>query len=269
MNEVQPKHAGDLALKVSDLFGLFFGASSPFCEFAVALAQERFPSYVFGGALRDLLLYSALPRDIDIVVRTTQLDSFAERFRKNLVRRTRFGGYRFVFENWAFDIWPLSSTWAFKTGLIHPCTFSMLPRTTFLNIEAAAIELYPQSNRSRRFYQHGFLEGIRSQTLEINLEPNPYPDLCVVRSLLTAARLGFSIGPLLAQYLEEHGRNMTAGTVERIQLEHYGEVKWNPNELLSWISHIEQRRATSTERVALPVSSPKSLSMRESWKARH
>ena len=62
-----------------------------------------------------------------------------------------------------------------------------MPKTTFLNVEAVAVELNPRPTRSRKLYESGFFEGVATETIEINLEENPFPDLCVARSLLTAA----------------------------------------------------------------------------------
>lgn len=81
-----------------------------------------------------------------------------------------------------------------------------MPKTTFLNVEAAAVELATVHGKSRRIYTHGFFEALADRTLEINFEENPFPALCVVRALITAARLQFLIGPKLSKYLVHYGR---------------------------------------------------------------
>ena len=158
------------------------------------------PVFIFGGVIRDLMLRgpSISPRDVDLVVGYIPLRDLSSVFAEGVERRNRFGGLHVAIHGWQFDVWPLAETWAFRQNVIRPVTFETLPKTTFLNIEAVVVRLDTRAWRYREIYTHGFFEAMLTRTLEINCEANPYPILCVVRSLLMAAKLNFSIGPKLA-----------------------------------------------------------------------
>jgi hypothetical protein len=148
---------------------------------------------------------------------------------------------------------------------VRPCNFLTLPQTTFLNVEAVAAELNPRATRSRRLFSCGFFEGIATETIEINLEENPFPDLCVIRSLLTAARLGFAIGPKLAKYLVSRSEGMTRARINEIQVQHYGEAKSDPEEMMSWLAFVKQNRVSGPTRIRLPLSEPRKLALQGAW----
>jgi hypothetical protein len=115
---------------------------------------------------------------------------------------------------------------------LHP-GFESLPYTTFFNLEAVAIEVWPrQRGTARRIFSGDdqFFRGILNRELELNRPENPFPSLCVVRSLIMGIRLGYCFGPKLTEYLREHGQRLTAGELEQVQLKHYGTlVETGPN----------------------------------------
>jgi hypothetical protein len=206
------------------------------------IRDEHWNAVLFGGTVRSLLLRRELrervwPRDIDIVIKDIPIDLLHERFKAYVVRRTRFGGLHLQRSTVPFDIWPLSETWALAERRVPNVDFSQLPETTFFNIEAIAIDLWPKSGRIRRIYSGNdqFFSGIADRTLEINCEKNPFPTLCVVRGLLFASSLNFSLGPRFAQYVADHGPHLSAGELENVQLKHYG-ARMSPGEQIEkWI----------------------------------
>jgi hypothetical protein len=255
----------DLEKRIRELLSLHFSADSPINKFLLTAQLQRLPAFLFGGTLRDLLAFGALPRDLDIVVRASNLEKFAGDFKRYLVRQTRFGGMHFVVDGWHFDVWPLRETWAFRKGLVTPRIFSTLPLTTFLNVEAVAAELRLGPTGSRKLFEAGFFEAMSTQTVEINLEENPFPDLCIVRSLLTAARLGFDIGPKLAKYLVSRSEGMTVANLGEVQLRHYGEIRADPEEMMSWLAFVKQSWVPGVSRIRLPLSEPRKLALQGGW----
>jgi hypothetical protein len=200
----------------------------------------------FGGTLRSLLisrLYEkrlGRPRDVDIVVAGTSIEALRERFREIIARETRFGGLHLSRMNWHFDLWPLHRTWAFvKDNRLEP-DFSALPSTTFFNLESIAVDVWPTPGCSRNIYSGDdqFFDGILSKTLEINREENPFPSLCVVRSLLMAAGIDFAIGPRLVRYIASHGGGIALDELEEIQRKHYGAIRQVGLTLQEWIKRI-------------------------------
>lgn len=200
---------------------------------------------------------SACPRDVDIVVDGVSVDDLESVFRASVVRRTRFGGLQLRVDSWMFDIWPLAETWALRERLIPQSGASALPRSTFLNVEAVAVEIQVSPGRPRALYARGFFEGIASRTLDINLEANPHPTLCIVRSLITAAQLRFEIGPRLAAYIESRSRHMPLDELVAVQMAHYGCVRASGDTLGAWLRSVsEQQRHARSGNVVLPMTRP-------------
>lgn len=198
-------------------------------------------TFVFGGLLRDLATKAGpvMPRDIDVVVSSTDLTRIARAFGPAVRRKTRFGGLVLNVQGWRIDVWELGSTWAFREQLIAPASFADLPRTTFLNIEAIAIELRPRRGKPRRLFEHGFFDAIQRRVVEINLEQNPFNSLAVVRALLVASVTGFKLGPELRRFVLDHADQSSLESLISVQLEHYGVVRRLPSTLRMWLQYLE------------------------------
>jgi len=222
----------------------------PIKETLDRLHKMHKPGVFFGGTLRSLLLRrlskdwgwsrfrSIRPRDIDIVVMETNVDSLGRDFEDWLERRTRFGGLKLRNKAWEFDVWPLENTWALQHSDSCDASFEVLPETTFFNLEAIAVDIWvDQGRRSRRIYSVNdqFFEGIVNRTLEINFEENPYPELCVVRGLILAADIDFKLGSKFAQYVIRHGLQITPDRFQEIQASHYGRVRFSGSTICEWV----------------------------------
>lgn len=228
------------------------------------IRERRWHAFLFGGVLRDLMVHGSCvrPRDVDIVVDNVSLSDLASAFEPFVVRRTRFGGLHLSVDGWMFDIWPLADTWALREGFVGSRGPFALPRTTFLNVEAVAVEIGVPPGRPRRLCAHGFFEGIVTRTLEVNLEENPFPALCVVRSLITAARLGFKIGPRLAGYIVSHSRDVPIAELLAAQCAHYGRIRASKGELREWLRVVrDEYRLSRSNTVVLPMAHPRQLEL--------
>jgi len=199
------------------------------------IRDRDWPAVFFGGTLRSLLLSRlsenkpGRPRDIDIVLSGTSIDEMRSTFEPYISRQTRFGGLQLKRVNWLFDVWPLKDTFALKQQGVESPTFEDLPATTFFNVEAIAVEVWPKRGHPRKVFSSDdqFFRGVITRTIEINREENPFPELCVVRALVMAAKLRWKVGPRLLSYLGKHGELMSPATFEAIQLNHYGIVQWS------------------------------------------
>jgi hypothetical protein len=208
---------------------------------------------LFGGTLRDLCVtWSAAPRDLDFVVPGASVEELRAAFANHIERQTRFGGLRLRIGALPVDIWPLEKTWAFAQALVPGRDPEDLTRTTFLSVEAIVVEVQTRPGRPRQFYSGGFFESFASSVLEINLRENPYPALCVVRTLRTARKLGFSIGPQLATYLVDYCARLPMEKLEEAQLSHYGRVCFSRDTIWTDIKAIKQQKAEGRTIVRLP-----------------
>jgi hypothetical protein len=182
--------------------------------------------YLFGGLLRDLSA-GLNPRDIDLVTNEASLlhlNPFVQNWEP---RHNKFGGLNFKREGWEFDLWPVEQTWAFNSNCdeieLDQSSFASLPYTTFLNVEAIVVELWPETGE-RQVHEHKFFEAFHNRVVEINYEPNPSPAHCVIRSLLVAQRLNFSLGPKLVRYINDNIDSISSREFAMLQSSHYGRI---------------------------------------------
>lgn len=242
--------------------------SEPILHTLNDLRDLRGRAVFFGGTLRSLVLSRLLkrklgrPRDIDIVVAGADISELRERFRQITKRETRFGGLQLERRRWSFDVWPLDRTWAFLRDTSTAPRFAALPSTTFFNLEAIAVDVWPAPGHRRTVYSGDdqFFEGVLSRTIEVNREDNPFPSLCVVRALVMASAIDFAIGPRLAEYLTVHGARTTNAELDDVQRKHYGRVCRDADTLRKWLRHIARQHGTGNNRpIRLPL--PRQLSL--------
>lgn len=236
---------------------------------AVDFKSASLPAVLFGGTLRSLLMarlfnkpFLRRPRDLDIVVDGNSVDSLKEKVQEYLIRQTRFGGLKLERGRFEFDVWPLSRTWAIEQDKTIASSFHSLPLTTFLNLEAIAVDLWVKPGKARLIYSGDdqFFEGLLDTTIEVNREENPFPALCIVRSLSLAYSTGFRIGPRLAKYLSVHRETVSDQELEFTQKKHYGSERIAIPELRKWLDILADRhRLHPHDSVTLPIQKQRDL----------
>jgi hypothetical protein len=212
-------------------------------EILETIRLHKWRAVLFGGTLRSLLISRLVhrkarrPRDVDIVIQGPPLEILRHLFEKLITRETRFGGLQLRRAVWLFDVWPLERTWAIVEDGVGQPSFSDLPRTTFLNVEAVAVDVWPTPGLEREIYSGDdqFFRAIIDRVVEVNRLENPFPQLCVVRSLVMTHDLGYRIGPKLARYIADHGPTIADEELEQIQEKHYGNVRVPGPLLREWI----------------------------------
>ena len=197
---------------------------------------------------------SAAPRDVDIVVDGVSIQELESLFSDVLVRKTRFGGLHLNVQGWMIDVWPLSDTWALKELSICGRDFEALTRTTFLNVEAATISLSVQHG-ARMVHAHGFFEAIKTKTLDINLEENPFPELAAIRTLITAYKLNYALSRRLARYVIHYTSRTPIEQLVQIQFSHYGFARFDRNIIYDWVSAVRNQVGTQSV-VRIPSGKP-------------
>ena len=207
------------------------------------IRENKWIAFSFGGIPRGLLDSGSKyqPRDLDLVFDDNHFLRFAEVFRDCIIRRNSFGGLKMFYGGVYIDAWPLSSTWAFRTGLVKNVSFETLPSTTFLNIDGIIVEAVPIKRfKARRIYEHGFFCGLTKSLLDINMIENPHPEICFTRTLHIAKKFGFRITHRLAVYLWEMFEKHPILKLQEAEKKHYGKVAFEGNELLEVLSALEK-----------------------------
>lgn len=215
-------------------------------EILEMIRLRNWRAVLFGGTLRTLLIsrlvhrQAGRPRDVDIVIQGPPLEILRNLFEKLITRETRFGGLQLRRAEWLFDVWPLERTWAIVEDKVSVPSFSDLPHTTFLNVEAVAVDVWPTPGQQREMYSGDdrFFHAIIDRVVEVNRAENPFPHLCVVRSLVMAHDLGFRLGTKLAHYIADHGPAIPEDELDRIQEKHYGLIRLPGKYLRGWIRSI-------------------------------
>lgn len=230
------------------------------------IRSNNWPAVFFGGTLRSLLVSRIArnkigrPRDIDIVLSGIRVHDIKVQFERYVSRETRFGGVQLVRKNWQLDLWPLDKTYAFHNGGSEP-QFPDLPKTTFLNLEAVAIDVWPQSGKPRAIYSGDdqFFRGILTRTIELNNEDNPFPQLCVARALVIASDLQWKVGPKLIKYIRNHSEALSGSDFEEVQRKHYGAIRLRASAFERVREFLHEIRHRPDDTVELPL--PKQLNL--------
>lgn len=130
---------------------------------------------IVGGAVRDWFVGKDF-RDLDIIVDCPKLDLWFLYQYKAI--KNKFGGFKLNVGDVDFDIWSLESTWALQNDATFEKKLITFPQTVFLNIDAVAYRL-----DTKEIYQNGFFQAVEDKVIDIVYEPNPFPNLCVSKSL--------------------------------------------------------------------------------------
>jgi hypothetical protein len=203
--------------------------------------------FLFGGLLRDVLILGPGqgPRDVDVVIGNGSSEELEEALHPYIKRRNRFGGFHLELSKWHFDVWPLQETWAFVQNKGLVASPQNLPKTTFLNVEAIAVSL-GDDGEVGEIFESGFFDAVRTRTLDINLEDNPYPALAAVRALATAEKLRYSLSPRLGQYILETEKEVGPDALVNAQDSHYGYVRFRRLKIQRLVQHIRRELARSS-----------------------
>ena len=190
---------------------------------------------------------SHTPRDLDIIFGYVSREELATLFSGDVKGETGLGGLKLEVRDWSIDMWPLQDTWAFKENKISGKGFSDYPKTTFLDVDAVAIELFSTRKQKRKIYSEGFFEAISSKTIELNFEGNPAPAKCIVRALQMARKFNFAIGPKLARYMASYVRRMEIEELAQIYQHRYMSARVTAEGLHNCMKNIETQLQTSSK----------------------
>lgn len=238
------------------------------------LRKENVHAVYFGGSLRSFLAPklgypgNGVPRDLDIVVSSEHEDKVRRLVADRVKRETRFGGLQVQQREWHFDLWSVSKTWAFTKDEALDRDFATLPATTFFNLEAIAVDVWPHERRTRQIYGGNgqFFDGLVRRVLDINREENPFPELCVVRAVVMAASLDFRLSARLASYIRTHARSMTVSDIKDIQRSHYERERMKSHELHRLIQYVRSMAdSSSSDEISLPIERATRAKQLEFW----
>lgn len=191
---------------------------------------------LFGGSVRYLYEcnYQVLPRDIDIVIKTSYND-LSPFLRSVNYSKNRFGGYKFEVDGLLFDLWTFSSTWAIKNKFVYADKPEDLTKTVFLNHDAIVYNL-----NKYEVYDGGYKESKDLKMLDIVLAENPFPTLNILRALVLMKTKEFTFSHNLKKYIYnwKKGFSTECALIKNIldvQETHYGIEYLNSSDIKNMI----------------------------------
>lgn len=204
----------------------------------IAKLQEYTNVYLFSGIIRNFFIESYSkeryhPRDIDLIIEK-EID-IKLLFPSINISQNSFGGYKTKIDGLSVDFWVISKTWGLNRGQLQlPFNhLEYLPKTTFFNFSSI---LY--SFEEKRFIiGKPFLKFIQNGKLDIVMEENPYPALCIVNCFYYTDKFNLELSERLKMYLKEKSQH-SIQEFEPIQLKHFGKILFSKANLINRISQL-------------------------------
>ncbi|AIL47808.1 N-6 DNA methylase [Elizabethkingia anophelis] len=181
--------------------------------------------FIFSGIIRNFFLdVKENARDIDIVYQgdDNELYAFLENYKYTI---NSFNGYKVVFGSFTVDLWKLDSTWAIKNSKLEIELFNqyVLPDSTFFNFSSIIYDYFNE----KFIYTDKFIEFVNSKTLDLVLEENPLPQLCIINTLYYKEKFGLKISEELKLFCVTNFKKFNKEDYDIIQLKHFNEIKYS------------------------------------------
>lgn len=187
--------------------------------------------YLFSGIIRDYFLEAEHSfRDIDFVIEDDlEIESL---FSDLPIRKNTFGGYKIMIDSITIDLWSIKNTWGIKINPFLPfAEFSdilELPRTTFFNSSSILFSL----NDKEFIVGKPFLDFLEKKELDIVLEKNPEPALCVINSLYYKEKYQLKLSKKLKKYILKN-RDKYVSEFDNIQEKHFKEIIYTTEDIVA------------------------------------
>ena len=164
------------------------------------LLSDQVNVYIFGGIIRDIAMEGQTCKlsDIDLVF-TGNASAIRDLPWSQGAKLNKFGGMRFMLNQWPVDIWHAKSTWAIDKGIKKFNSIESLLDTTISNWDAI---LFNWKDR-KIICKDNYFDDISSYYLDIVLDKNPNELGMCVRLLRCCASKNYevSISPAVSAFL--------------------------------------------------------------------
>ncbi|WP_228433345.1 DNA methyltransferase [Chryseobacterium arthrosphaerae] len=194
--------------------------------------------YIFSGVIRNFFIdFKEKARDIDIVYQgdDNKLNHFLSHYD---YRRNSFNGYKINLAGFTIDLWRVDSTWAIinekhkEAGEVGEFFNEyILPSSTFFNFSSIIFNY-----KTKKFlYTKDFLDFLETKILDLVLEKNPLPELCIVNTIYYKEKFKLKISERLKRFCINNFKNYTAEQFDYIQQKHFNEIKYSYEDLKEYI----------------------------------
>jgi hypothetical protein len=196
--------------------------------------SDNYDCYVFGGIIVDYIQGKNSHRDIDIVVNgfDNKLNTYIQTLNG---KKNSFGGFKIEINKLLIDIWPIEKTWAFKRNRTLEFFLPMqLPSTSFFNATSIIFSI----SEKKLYWNESFIKYISEKKIDILFEENPYPELCIVKTV-DYLKDGCEISSNLKKYINQF-LDIKLDKIDDIQFKHYGYLKYPKEEIKKIFFDIEE-----------------------------
>lgn len=181
--------------------------------------------YIFSGVIRNFFLeFNEKARDIDIVYQGDDLE--LNLFLKNYnYKINSFNGYKILIGKYSVDLWKVESTWAIKNEKLRLELFDqyVLPKSTFFNFSSILFDYNNKNFINSLEFTH-FLE---TKVLDLVLEENPLPQLCIINTLYYKEKFKLKISEKLKKFCILFFNRFSKEDFDSIQLKHFKLIKYS------------------------------------------
>lgn len=193
--------------------------------------------FLFSGVTRNFFLNRKREkvRDIDFIIED-DVDIQSE-FPTIIFERNNFGGYKLIISELTIDLWVMHKTWGLNYGqlTLKYSLLESLPATTFFNFSSIVFSI----NKKEFIIGKPFLTFLLTKKLDVVLEDNPLPELCIVNSFYYSERFKLKLSKKLIAYIINKYESV-ADKTESIQIKHFGELKYKKDELSKRVNKLKQ-----------------------------
>lgn len=202
--------------------------------------EEYSSVYLFSGIIRDFFVSPNNSfRDIDLIYDTDNNLVIEELFLDYKFNKNSFGGYKILINNYTVDIWNLKDTWGLKKGQL---TFEFnylnkLPDTAFFNFSSIVYSL----NENSFIIGKPFLNFLQRKEIDLVMEENPFPELCVINTIYFKKRLNFKLSNKLIDYITNQIEQVRISDLFYIQIKHYNKIIFYEDDLISFFEELKHR----------------------------
>lgn len=196
---------------------------------------------VFSGVIRDFALkHEGELRDLDLVVlrNFNNIEKIIKDFDEVYFIKNSFGGYKLQINDTIIDIWDIKDTWAFKNQKVEISMFLEhdLPNSCFFNFSSIVFDM----KRGEFIESKKFNKFLKTKVLDIVLEDNPYPELCIVNTFYYQDKYHLKISKSLKKYLEKNFSKISKISFDNIQQKHFKEILYSHKDLEFRINKLSQ-----------------------------
>jgi len=192
--------------------------------------------YLFSGIIRDFFLAkNEVFRDIDLIY---DIDINLENiFPKYNFEKNSFGGYKVHIGKYIIDIWNLNETWGLKKGqlTLEFNKLHKLPDTTFFNFSSIIYSL----KENEFIIGKPFLNFLKKEEIDIVLDDNPYPELCIINTIYYQKKLNYKLSKRLKNYILHTIEELSPSKLLNIQIKHFNKIMFTKDEIFSFRDKLE------------------------------